>query len=132
MEKGVMDYQENEDCIAVCLGCASFCNHTALWCIDVETHRVEIKKCIELSLECAALCATTAQLIGMGSDRAKELCRLCAESCSECAALCSRFRDGQLTACAELCRKCAAACRTLLAHQENIAPDADDLWIGLN
>lgn len=127
-----MNYQENEDCIAVCLGCASYCNHTALWCIDVETHREEMKRCIELSLECAALCATTAQLISMGSERAKELCRLCADACSNCAAQCSKFRNEQLLACAELCRKCATACKIMLSHEENFSADSDDFWIGLN
>jgi len=101
-----MKYQENEDCIAVCLGCASFCNHTALWCTDVETHRMEMKKCIELSLECAALCTATAHLISMESERAKDLCRLCAEVCEICAEQCSKFNNETLLACAELCGRC--------------------------
>jgi hypothetical protein len=128
-----MKYQDNEDCIAVCLGCASFCNHTALWCIDVESHRVEMKKCIELTLECAALCAATAQLISMGSERAKELCRLCAEACDNCASQCNKFNSEELNACTDLCRKCAAVCRSKYEqHQTNWFPGLDEDRIGLN
>lgn len=128
-----MNYQENEDCIAVCLGCASFCNHTALWCTDVETHRMEMKKCIELTLECAALCAATAQLISMGSERAKDLCRLCAETCDSCAAQCGRFNAETLIACAELCRRCAGTCRAVYAqHHTDWFPGLDEDRIGLN
>ncbi len=127
-----MKYQENEDCIAVCLGCASFCNHTALWCTDVETHRMEMKKCIELSLECAALCAATAQLISMGSERAKDMCRLCAEVCESCAAQCSKFNNETLIACAELCGKCSNVCRALHAHESGDWFPGLENRIGLN
>lgn len=128
-----MNYQENEDCIAVCLGTASFCNHTALWCADVDSHRMEMKKCIELTLECAALCAATAQLISMGSERAKELCRLCADVCEHCASQCNKFNNETLMACAELCRKCSCACRTVSARrQANWFPGFDADRIGLN
>ncbi len=128
-----MNYQDNEDCIAVCLGTASFCNHTALWCTDVETHRVEMKKCIELTLECAALCAATAQLISMGSERAKDLCRLCAEVCEACEAQCSKFNSETLIACAELCRKCSTICRAVYSkHYTDWFPGFDQDRIGLN
>lgn len=128
-----MNYQDHEDCIAVCLGCASFCNHTALWCTDVETHRTEMKKCIALTLECAALCAATAQLISMGSERAKDLCRLCAETCDHCAAQCSKFNAETLIACAELCRRCAASCRAVHSqHHTDWFPGLDENRIGLN
>jgi len=128
-----MNYQGNEDCIAVCLGCASFCNHTALWCIDVESHRMDMKKCIELTLECAALCAATAQLISMGSERAKELCRLCAEACDNCASQCDKFNSEELCACTDLCRKCASACRSIyMQHHTDWFPGFDEDLIGLN
>jgi hypothetical protein len=38
----------------------------------------EWKSCIDACLECAAICYTAAQLMALGSIRAKELCRLCA------------------------------------------------------
>jgi len=128
-----MNYQENEDCIAACLGTASYCNHTALWCTDVETHRKEMKKCIELALECAALCTATAQLISMGSDRAKDLCRLCADVCEGCAAQCGKFQNETLITCADLCAKCAMTCRAIYVQYRNgMFPGSEENRIGLN
>ncbi len=128
-----MNYQENEDCIAVCLGCASFCNHTALWCIDIESHRTEMKKCIELTLECATLCTATAQLISMGSELAKDLCKLCADACENCAAQCDKFNADELNACTELCRKCAFACRSMYTQRHSDwFPGHGEDRIGLN
>ncbi len=67
-------------------------------------------KCIQLDMECATLCYAAAQLMSLGSDKAKELCKLCAEACQKCADECAKHDNEHCKECAEACRKCAEAC----------------------
>ena len=36
-------------------------------------------KCIQLDMECAAICYAAAQLMSLGSEKAKDICRICAD-----------------------------------------------------
>ena len=72
-------------------------------------------RCIQLDMECAALCYTAAQLMSLGSDKAKEICRLCADACQACADECSQHDTKHCRECAELCRRCAEECRKMAA-----------------
>ena len=69
-------------------------------------------RCIQLDMECASVCYSTAQLMSLGSDRAKEFCRLCADICNECADACEKHAKMGM----EHCRECAVACRTCAAE----------------
>lgn len=71
--------------------------------------------CVQLDMECAAVCYAAAQLLSLGSEKAKELCRLCAELCRKCAAECEKHENDHCRECASLCRKCADACESMLA-----------------
>lgn len=51
-------------------------------------------------MECAAICYASAQLMSLGGQNAKELCRICAETCEACGAECSRHE-------AKHCQECA-------------------------
>jgi len=72
-------------------------------------------KCIQLDMECAALCYTAAQVMSMGGQTANELCKICADACDACAAECSQHEDDHCKECAEACRKCAEECRKMAA-----------------
>jgi hypothetical protein len=67
-------------------------------------------RCIQLDMECAALCYAAAQLMSLGSERAKELCKICAEACKACAEECGKHKDSHCAECADACKKCAEEC----------------------
>lgn len=71
--------------------------------------------CIQLDMECAAICYAAAELMSLGSDRAKELCRLCAEICDACATECEQHDNDHCRECASACRACAKECREMAA-----------------
>lgn len=71
--------------------------------------------CIQLDMECAAICYAAAQLMSLGSEKAKDLCRLCADICSECAAECGKHQTNHCQQCAEACRICADTCGSMAA-----------------
>lgn len=72
-------------------------------------------KCIQLDMECSALCYAAAQLMSLGSGQAVALCRICAEACDACARECSQHDTEHCKECAEMCTQCAEACRKMAA-----------------
>jgi len=97
-------YHIYKSCIEACLKCAAICNHCASSCTQEEDVKI-MAGCIQLDMECAAVCYTAAQLMSLGSSKAKEMCRLCADICEACGAEC-----GQHASHSEHCRECAGAC----------------------
>ena len=67
--------------------------------------------CIKLDMECAALCYAAAQLMSMGNNNVREVCRICADMCEACANECARHNNDHCRMCADACRKCAQECR---------------------
>jgi hypothetical protein len=51
-------------------------------------------RCIELDMQCAAICYTAAQLMSLGNDKASEVCRMCADICELCGAEMLKVRAG--------------------------------------
>ncbi len=102
--------QNHQLCIEACLACASTCNFCASSCTREENVKM-MAKCIRLDMECAAICYATAQLLSLGSDKAKAITRLCAEICLECADECDKHNHDHCKKCAEACRKCAEECQ---------------------
>ncbi|WP_226998847.1 four-helix bundle copper-binding protein [Flavisolibacter tropicus] len=74
-----------------------------------------MSRCVQLDMECAALCYAAAQLMSLGSEKAMAICRICAEACEACAAECSSHDNKHCQECAEGCRKCAEECRKMSA-----------------
>ncbi len=72
-------------------------------------------KCIKVDMECAAICYAAAQLMSLGSDKAKELCRLCAEMCEACGTECGKHENEHCKECAAACKQCAEECRKMAA-----------------
>ena len=71
--------------------------------------------CIRLDMECAAICYAAAQLMSMGSSRAKQLCAICADICEACGNECAKHETEHCRECAEACKKCAEECRKMSA-----------------
>lgn len=104
-----MDYHENKKIIEASLKCAALCNHCAASCLQENDTKMMVK-CIQLDMECAAICYATAQLLSLGSKHSKAIAKLCAEFCNECAEECGKHEDKHCQECAAACKACADAC----------------------
>jgi Domain of Unknown Function (DUF326) len=70
-------------------------------------------RCIELDMQCAVICYAAAQLMSLGSSKASEVYRICADICESCGAECAKHENEHCRECAEACRKCAEECRKM-------------------
>ena len=100
-----MQYHEYRQCIDACLNCAALCNYCASSCLQ-EKEVDRLTHCIQLDIECAAVCYTAAQLMSLGSSQAEKYCQICADFCNECAGECEKHAKRM-----KHCRECAEACR---------------------
>ncbi len=107
-------YHQYKECIDACLACAAVCNHCASACTREEDVNM-MARCIQLDMECAAICYAAAQMMSLGSDKAKELCRICADLCEACGTECGGHENKHCQECARLCKACAEACRKMAA-----------------
>ena len=76
---------------------------------------------LRLMLDCAQLCALTADALGRKSQFHNRLAQLCAEVCETCEKDCARL-DG-MEDCVQACRDCARLCTEVarLDHAEILA-----------
>lgn len=107
-----MNYHDHKTCIEACLKCASTCNHCSSSCLKEENPE-QMLLCIQLDQECAVICYAAAQLMSLGSEKAKELCSICADMCEQCADECEKHENQHCIECARACRECAAECRKM-------------------
>lgn len=103
-------YHTYKDCVEACLKCAAICNHCASSCTQ-ESDIKMMARCIQLDMECSAICYSAAQLMSIGSSKAEEVCRICADICDECGAECAKHQNEHCQECAEVCHYCAEECR---------------------
>lgn len=111
-----MAHQQFEDCIQACAACAIACSDCATECLK-EEHVSHLTKCIQLDLECAAICRSAAEVMSLGSTFSARLCRVCADVCNACADECEKHAQMGM----EHCRECADACRSCAEACEQIA-----------
>lgn len=71
--------------------------------------------CIQLDMECAAVCVAAAQLMSLGSEKAHEICKICAAICEKCGAECGKHDAHHCIECAVICKDCANECRKIAA-----------------
>lgn len=107
---GVADVlHELEQCRQVCTLCADACLS--------EDMVAELRRCIRLNLDCAALCAVSAEILGRQTEGDAQVIAAtldaCAAACDACAQECERHAEmhEHCRTCAEACRRCADACR---------------------
>jgi hypothetical protein len=106
-------YHQYKSTIDALLRCAAICNH----CASSSTKEEDVKmmaSCIQLDMECAAMCMATAQLLSMGTSQAKEVSLLCSWFCDTCATECAKHtRNEHCKECADVCRNTANQCRNI-------------------
>lgn len=67
---------------------------------------------IRIMLDCAQICATTADFMARGSAQHVAICRLCADICDACVRSCTGMVG--MEACLATCRACANSCRSMV------------------
>ena len=108
-----MAHQQFKDCIDACVTCVVACSHCATECLTQE-HIGHLAKCIQLDLECAAICRSAAEVMSLGSGFSAHLCRVCADACNACAQECEKHAEmDHCLVCAEACRNCAKTCEEM-------------------
>lgn len=106
--------QEMQNCIANCTRCHQICVMTTTHCLQMGGKHTEPHH-IQLLLDCAEICQTSANFMLRGSDFHPRTCGVCAEICIRCAEDCERLAQGdqQMQACADMCRQCAQSCQQM-------------------
>jgi hypothetical protein len=107
-------YHYYQSCIEACLRCTAVCHHCAKSCTQEDDVKM-MSRCIQLDMECAAICTVTAQLMSLGSEKAKDISRLCAEICEACGKECGQHHTERCQECAKTCLRCAEECRRMAA-----------------
>lgn len=107
---------EMRQCIRNCSDCRNICTETVIHCLEMGGKHAEAHH-IHLLLDCAQICATSADFMLRGSELHGRVCGVCADVCDACAADCERLagNDDLMARCAETCRRCAASCRRMAA-----------------
>ncbi len=110
--------EEMQQCIANCLECHRICMETLKHCLGRGGHHAEPGH-ITLLIDCAQICATSADFMLRGSNLHVETCAACAAVCEACADDCASMSHGdqQMDACVEACRRCAESCRQMAGVQ---------------
>lgn len=106
--------EDMQRCIQLCHDCQAVCTEMIGHCLQLGG-RYAAPDHIRLIMDCAQLCATTADYMARGSSLHDRMCGLCAEICQLCAESCDRLagEDQALKHCAELCRRCAGSCERM-------------------
>ena len=104
---------EMQRCIDECLRCHSVCTTTVTHCLQ-QGGKHTTPEHVTLLLDCAQICATSADYMLRGSHLHTRTCETCAEVCRACAESCERMsNDEVMRRCAEECRRCAESCERM-------------------
>lgn len=114
MPHEISDQMRN--CIANCSACHQICEETVNHCLEMGGAHAAPDH-IRLLLDCAQVCATSADFMLRGSTFHGQVCGVCAVVCERCAEDCDRLAgdDDLMRRCAETCRACADSCRQMAA-----------------
>jgi hypothetical protein len=87
---------------------------TIAYCLQMGGKHADPRH-IRLMMDCAQICATSADFMLRGSDFHTRTCGVCAELCAACADSCQQIgpHDAQMQRCVEVCRECATSCRRM-------------------
>ena len=105
--------QRMRECIQECHHCHDVCMETISHCLQMGGEHAEPRH-IQLLLDCAEICQTSANFMLRMSEFHGQTCGVCADVCERCAEDCERFGDDEMMQqCAEACRRCASSCREM-------------------
>ena len=120
-----MPHEQFKSCIDACNACAEACDHCAASCLK-ESDVKAMARCIALDVDCAEICRLAAAYMSRGSERAQDMCALCAEVCEACGEECAKHQKMEhCRRCAEACRRCAEECRRMAGGSRGRAGRSD-------
>lgn len=91
--------------------CSLTCHSMALvHCLELGGEHARPQH-VRLMLDCAKICATTAELLAHKSQFHTQIAALCVEICETCGEDCEKL--GQMEECVSACRACAEKCREI-------------------
>lgn len=100
-------------CIDECQSCHEICVETTAHCLSQGGRHAEAHH-ISTLLDCAEICATSANFMLRDSRFHGRTCEVCAQVCDACAKSCEAAGDDDMMRrCAEECRRCAESCRQM-------------------
>lgn len=106
------------DCIQACKDCVGICTNCAAACTEEENVQ-SLSRCIQLNLECAAICNAAVQLMEVNGNSSASLYKLCGDICQRCAEEC--VRHAFIEHCrhsAEAARSCSILCYEMATLQQ--------------
>lgn len=106
--------REMRECIQNCQECHSVCTETTAYCLEKGGRHAEANH-VTLLLDCAQICAASADFMLRMSQFHGRVCDVCAAICLGCADSCERVApaDTTMKLCADVCRRCADSCRRM-------------------
>src|SRR5688500_15166327 len=108
-------HPEMANCMEECQQCHNICLETLAHCLTMGGAHAEASH-INLLIDCAEICQTSANFLLRDSTMHTRTCGACADVCEHCAASCEKMgEDAQMKECAKACRRCAESCRKMAA-----------------
>lgn len=104
-----------ESCIEACTSCHRACLETARACLQMGGKHAGADH-VTLLLDCAQICATSADFMERGSAYHVVTCSACAEICRACARSCREMGGEAMERCAQACDACAESCEEMAKH----------------
>lgn len=99
-------------CIDECTRCHRVCMETVVHSLEMGGVDAAAGH-VRVMLDCAQMCATSADFMLRGSLLHGRTCGVCAEVCRACEAECRRQSDASDQRCADECRRCAESCERM-------------------
>ena len=114
MEGGHHANEEMSKCIQICRDCHAMCTQTIAHCLKLGGRHATPDH-IRLLVDCAQMCAASADYMLRESPFHDRTCRLCSELCKLCAKDCEQVAgdDQMVKQCVEMCRRCAESCERM-------------------
>ncbi len=112
---------EVQQCIKDCTECASICQETINYCLQMGGKHVA-QDHLRLMIDCAEICQQSQNYMLRNSVFSADLCQTCANVCRACADSCAEFTgDTMMQDCAEVCRRCASSCQRMVESMRQMA-----------
>lgn len=103
--------QDVSDCIDAALACHKTCLGMAMThCLETGGEHTTPQH-FRMMIDCATVCATTADFMLHKSQFHQQMCRMCAVVCEACAEDCERV--GGMEDCVKACWDCAKKCQKM-------------------
>jgi len=103
-------------CYDACVECAEACNNAFHHCLEQAAGgKLPNAKITQITADCAAFCALSAQMISRRSTLMALSCQGCADACRRCARDCDTIdTDLALKICLDACQRCEESCRNMV------------------